>query len=77
MPVGGEDRIDLEGPLRPRSPGIRSALRARILLTDRDITIRATADGRDPNGDLAVGTRDTSRVGEALEEISAPSEPDR
>ncbi|HEY8516543.1 MAG TPA: CBS domain-containing protein [Candidatus Binatia bacterium] len=98
------------------------------MLTDRDITIRAVAEGRDaagtpvrdvmtPNivyvletqdtdeaarlmeerqvrrlpvlnakkrlvgivslGDLAVGTRDTERIGQTLEEVSAPAEPKR
>ncbi|MEW6271576.1 MAG: CBS domain-containing protein [Thermodesulfobacteriota bacterium] len=98
------------------------------MLTDRDITIRAVAESRDPAGtpvrdvmtpdivfvledqdideaarlmeerqvrrlpvlnsqkrlvgivslgDLAVGTRDTERVGHTLEEVSAPAEPKR
>jgi CBS domain-containing protein len=98
------------------------------MLTDRDIAVRAVAEGRDPNttavkevmtpevifctedqdieravelmeerqlrripvlnaakrlvgivslGDLAVSTRDSERVGQILEEISAPAEPNR
>jgi CBS domain-containing protein len=98
------------------------------MLTDRDITVRAVAEGRDPNatpvrdvmtpevafcfedqdveqaaslmeqrqvrripvlnadkrlvgivslGDLALGTRDTERLGQTLEEVSAPAEPRR
>jgi CBS domain-containing protein len=98
------------------------------MVTDRDIAVRAVADGRDPNttrvqevmtpdiaycfededvdraattmeerqvrrlpvldadkrlvgivslGDLAVGTRDSDRVGQTLEEVSAPAEPKR
>lgn len=130
--------------VRPEAPIREAAMKMRALdvgpipvcdgerligmLTDRDITVRAVAEGRDPNatavrdvmtpevafcfedqdveqaatlmeqrqirrlpilnqqkrlvgivslGDLALGTRDPERVGQTLEEVSAPAEPKR
>lgn len=130
--------------VRPEAPIREAAMKVRSLdvgpipvcdgerligmLTDRDITIRAVAERRDPDetpvrdvmthdvafcfedqdveqaaalmeqrqirripvlneqkrlvgivslGDLALGTRDPERVGQTLEEVSAPAEPKR